>query len=329
MPNDTPEGIGGSLTLEEAVAAYTTPAKEEEALEGHAEPEEQQVEDDVGEVEETDADEGDDEGQAEDEQDEPPAPATVPLEAKVKLPDGEELTVAELIRGNLRDRDYRQKTQALAENHRAVEARVQQIQQFETQLVQDRDFTIQLVQSLMPQEPDPALHAVDPFAYGEAKIQYDAIRRQLDHLVSQNQQAMQRQQAEQAQKLEQIKQREWQATLDKLPELADSTKLNSFVQDVIKYGSEAYGFTASELQTIAFDHRQAVVMRDALAYRKLQENKSKAAAKVEGRPPVLRGGTRQSPDSARAREQKVAMDRLKSSGSLRDGVAALLALEKG
>jgi hypothetical protein len=27
MPNDTPEGIGGSLSLAEAAAAYATPAK--------------------------------------------------------------------------------------------------------------------------------------------------------------------------------------------------------------------------------------------------------------------------------------------------------------
>jgi hypothetical protein len=45
---------------------------------------------------------------------EPEAPAYVAPEAKVKLPDGSEATVDDLIKGNLRDRDYRQKTQALA-----------------------------------------------------------------------------------------------------------------------------------------------------------------------------------------------------------------------
>ncbi|WP_210239769.1 hypothetical protein, partial [Mesorhizobium sp. M00.F.Ca.ET.220.01.1.1] len=78
------------------------------------------------------------------------------------------------------------------------------------------------------------------------------------------------------------------------------------------------------------DHRQILVLRDAIKWRNLQAQKSKVPAKVEGRPPVvMKSGTRPAADTQKARDVKTAMDRLKSSGTVKDGIAALLALEQG
>lgn len=332
MPNDTPDdGIGGSLTLEEAANAYANPGTDEETGDGHAEPEqdaEDEAPEDTAEAEEAEG-ETDDEGQAEDEQqEEPAAPAYAAPEAKVKLPDGEEMTVADLIKGNLRDRDYRQKTMASAERERAVAAKSEEVKQFEQQLSADREFVIELVQSIMPAKPDHNMVSVDPLGYAEAKAQYDARKEQIDYLLSVKQHLAQKAAAEQEETVRETRQREWQATLEKLPELKDSTRLTSFVSEIQQHGAE-YGYSPQELQQVGMDHRQVVVLKDAIAWRKLQASKSKAQAKVEGRPPVQRGGTRQSPQTQTARDARVAMDRLKSSGSIRDGVAALLAIEKG
>jgi hypothetical protein len=333
MPNDTPEGIGGSLSLSEAAAAYATPAKEEEAPEATSESEEL-AEDEAGlATDETDGDAGTDEpeGQADEEEPEttePEAPAYAPPEAKVKLPDGEEVTVADLIKGNLKERDYRQKTMATAELERSYKAKASEIQQLEKSLAEDRDWTIQLVQSMMPQRPDPAMYAHDPIGFGEQDLAYRTRKEQLDYLVYQAQQTQQRTTAEQEKAKNERKLSEWNATLEVMPELKDGKRLNSFVSDIQSELTKA-GYTPAEISEVGLDHRQLPIIRDAIAYRKLQANKAKVAAKVEGRPPVQRGGTRPAPEAQRAKDSRAAMDRLKSSGSIKDGVAALLALEKG
>lgn len=330
MPNDTPEGIGGSLSLSEAAAAYVTPVEDEEAPAGQTESEQPTEDEAALSIDEVDQDGADEpEGQAEeDPEPEPEAPAYVAPEAKVKLPDGEEVTVADLIKGNLKERDYRQKTMATAELERSYKAKASEVQQFEQQLAGDRDFMVQLMQSIMPQKPDYSMVSVDPIGYAEQKAQYEARKEHLDYLVGMQQQLSQRKQQEQTESIKEIRNREWQATLEHMPELKDSTRLNSFVGEIQKVASE-YGYSPQEIQNVGLDHRQVRVLADAIKWRNLQASKSKVPAKVEGRPPVQRGGTRQSPDMQKARDAKVAMDRLRSSGSIKDGVAALLALDKG
>jgi hypothetical protein len=333
MPNVNPEGNDGSLSLAEAVSAYTKPEKDEETGDGHAEPDQEAEGDEADEPLEEEGEETgepDEEGQAEEDEqtEEPAAPAYVAAEAKVKLPDGSEATVADLIQGNLRDRDYRQKTEAVANERKAVAAKSEEIQQLEQQISGDRQYMSELLTALMPPKPDANMASVDPVGYVEAKARYEAFKEHADYLFATQSQAAQRRQTEQQDQLKELRTREWEATLREMPELKDTKRLQSFVTDVNQHGTH-YGFTNLELQNISLDHRQALVLRDAIAWRKLQASKSKAPAKVEGRPPVQRGGTRQSPEAQRSRDARVAMERLNSSGSLRDGVKALLALEKG
>lgn len=332
MPIDNPTGTDdtASLSLTDAASAYANLGKDEEPGNGQSETETDAEDDaeltaDAGQDGETEED-----GQAEDgnHETEPEAPAYIAPEAKVKLPDGSESTVDDLIKGTLRLQDYRQKTEVVATERKAVQAKASEIQQFEQQLVADREFMIALTQSIMPQKPDYSMVSVDPIGYAEQKAQYEARKEHLDYLVGMQQQLSQRKQSEQADTIKEIRAREWQATLDHMPELKDSTRLNSFVGEIQKVASE-YGYSPQEIQNVGLDHRQVRVLADAIKWRNLQASKSKVSAKVEGRPPVQRGGTRQAPEMQKARDVKVAMDRLKSSGSIQAGVAALLALEKG
>lgn len=331
MNIDNPEGTDDApLSLDEAAAAYASLGNVEGPEDGQPETE-QEAQDDADLTEDTDQ-EGDpeEEGQAEDEEPEAPeeAPVYVADDAKVKLADGTEVTVAELKNGTLRLQDYRQKTAELAEQRRTFEAKSLEVQQLEQQLSADREFMVQLLQSLMPQKPDYSMVSIDPIGYAEQNAQYQARKEQLDYLIAMQQHTSQQREAQQAEQLKEVRAREWQATLEHMPELKDPKRLSSFVGEIQKAGTE-YGFTPSEIQSVGLDHRQLLVLRDAIKWRNLQAKKSKVPAKVEGRPPVQRGGTRQSPETQRARDAQAAMTRLKSSGSLRDGVAALLALEKG
>ena len=126
MENDDtlPEG-GETLSIDEAAAAYVK-SQTKAADTGQAEVEDEDTGENADdELQASDEDEGeaengeaDDEGQAEDEtEDEPDSDQGryVAKNGKVKLEDGSTVTVDELIKGNLRDRDYRQKTMEAAE----------------------------------------------------------------------------------------------------------------------------------------------------------------------------------------------------------------------
>jgi len=329
-----PQGNSGSLSLAEAAAAYANPVADEEADQGQSEFEEgESGEDQPADEQAAAGDHPEDEGQVVEDADlgadEPAQPAYAEKTAKVKLPDGSEATIDELIKGNLRDKDYRQKTMAHAEQERSFKARVQQHMQSEQQVAADRNFMVQLLQAFLPQRPDPSMYMHDPIGFGEQDLAYRTRKEQLDYFVATQQQSAQQHQAQEGQRLKEIRDREWQTALEVMPELSDPNRLNSFAGEVMKHASE-YGFQPDEIQNhLGLDHRQILVLRDAIKWRNLQASKSKVNARVEGRPPVMRSGTRQSPETQSARDVKVAMDRLKQSGSLRDGVAALLASEKG
>lgn len=334
--NDTLAG-GGELSLDEAASAYAKATSSEAAGSGQAEDDETEegdTTDDDLELSGESEDEGeptDDEGQADDEtEDEPDSDQGrfVAANGKVRLPDGTVASVNDLIQGNLRDRDYRQKTMELAEQRRSTESQSSLIKQQEQQLAQQRDYVAALVQSIMPQEPDPSLAQTDPYAYTTQKASFDAWQRHSHYLASEQNAAHQRAN-EEAQKARTDKHKtEWDALIAKAPALKDETRLNGFVKDLKSHGPE-YGFSVEEMsEALAMDHRNALVMRDAIAWRKLQASKPKAQSKVEGRPPVQKSGKRLTPDAQKARSQTVAMDRLSQSGSVNDAVAAYLALSK-
>ena len=336
--NDTLAG-GGELSLDEAASAYAKATSTEAADDGQAEEEiaeEGETTDDQLEPDSESEEEGEpteDDGQADAEEDEA-EPETergryVAHNGRVKLPDGTELTVNDLIQGNLRDRDYRQKTMELAEQRRSTENQSSLIKQQEEHLAQQRDYVAALIQSIMPQEPDPSLAQTDPYGYTTQKAQFDAWQRHQAYLHHETAAAQQREaETEKQARLDRTK-AEWEALTDKVPALKDETRLGVFVKDLKAHGPQ-YGFSVEELaDALSMDHRNALVMRDAIAWRKLQASKPKAQSKVEGRPPVQKSGKRLSPDAQKARSTTVAMDRLAQSGSVNDAVAAYLAIKKG
>ena len=119
---------------------------------------------------------------------------------------------------------------------------------------------------------------------------------------------------------------EWNAALQKLPELADPQRLEAFGKDTLRYGA-AYGYTPDEMARIHHDHRQLLVFKDAIAWRKLRDGHRAGGPTSKGneRPPVLKGGNRLNPKAAKARQANAAMERLNQTGSLKDGVQALIA----
>jgi hypothetical protein len=346
MEDDTPvTGGDTSLSVDQAAAAYAKTLEPNAADTGQAEDDEtEQGTETDDELQASDEDEGEeangeteDEGQADDENDEEPDSDQgrfVASNGKVRLPDGSVSTIADLIQGNLRDRDYRQKTMEAAEVRKTFEAQSTAVKERETQLEQQATYVADLIRSIIPQPPDPTMAdprspTYDPARYISEEAAHKQWAQHLNYLDSQRQQTEQERQAEAQKSQGERAEREWNALTERVPAFKDKAKWTAFTSDANKFGAE-YGFKPEELRQLAFDHRQIVVLRKAILWDKLQASKPKVQQKVEGRPAVQKGGKRLNPSEHRARQGTEALTRLKQSGSVEDAAAAYIAsLNKG
>ena len=332
---------GEELSLDQAAARYATATAPEAADTGQADDTEQdeseQADDELQATDEAAGEEAEgeteDEGQAEEETDDEPETERgryVAHNGRVKLPDGTESTVDDLIKGNLRDRDYRQKTMAHADEVKTFRAQSEAVKQREQQLSEQTELVTTLIQSIVGDEPDITMLQTDPMGYIAQKENRERWIAHINALQQHRQQATQASSTETMQKKAERANTEWGALLEKAPELKDQKRTEAFVQDVTKFGTETYGFTTEELrEAVGLDHRQALVLKDAIAWRKLQASKANLPKKIEGRPPVQKAGKRLSSSEQRARGANDALSRLKQTGSLADATAAYLASQKG
>lgn len=351
---DTPEGTGTEpLSISDAAKAYAEASEPVENPETDTQDEPEQIttaketdgeqsEDALSEEDEL-AEYADDEGQAEEEQEdgsqETEQGRFVADDAKVRLADGTVATVGELRRGSLMQADYTRKSMELAEERKAFDAdrtksteEIQRVKSLDAELQQQREVIAAFADVLLPKEPDmamldPASDKYDPVAYQlqaataqRQRDQFAKVQQQIQgHRVRQqkeNEDAFQKHVAEQKAELHK-----------KAPELADPANFQDFWNQVVEAGKD-YGFSEADWSQIT-NHSSYLVMRDALAYRRIKAKRAAAKAKGEGKPPVMEGGRRRNAAQQQQRTANDAMERLNKSGSLRDGVAALIALEKG
>lgn len=176
-----------------------------------------------------------------------------------------EVTETELLAGYQRQQDYTQKTQAVATERREFE------RQRDAEIAELKNA---LAYHALPtaKEPRPEDFAGKPEAFMQAYGQW---------------QQKTARQAEASQLLEAITAEENQRTLARevgllekaIPEWADETTRNTEFAEMVKSGSERYGFTPEEIAQVT-DHRLLLLLRDA----------AKGAA-LEAKPVVLKRKT--------------------------------------
>jgi len=194
--NNNPAGIGtGSSELEDdGLEAFLADSDDEnngteEELDASAE-------------QDADADEepGDEDGDQDDPGDE--------NDARVKLADGTEVTIKELIDGYSRQSDYTRKTQELVGLRADLDAKTARIseqstvlEQHQQQLATAFEDVVGILAARMPPEPDPRLAQTDPTRYVQERALYDHALREMQGVVAQRDQR-QRAIAEQQQQVE-------------------------------------------------------------------------------------------------------------------------------
>lgn len=249
-----------------------------------------------------------------------------PDTAKVTLEDGSVITVADLKRNNLFQRDYTRKTTELAAERDQITTLKSEVDQYAQSLNQSREYLAWYAEQFLPKEPQPFTgDAVrDPVAYMQWQQQRDAwATHQQAYQTFQQQKAEDQQRTTgETQKQAQARIRaEQEALLRAIPVLKDPKKGPEAWNTLVNGAAEHYQFSAQEVNGLE-DHRFALVLRDALAYRRIKAKAPQVQTQVAQRPPV-RPGKRAAPDAQAVKGRQVRSERLRNSGRFEDGVAAL------
>ena len=217
----------------------------------------------------------------------------------------------------LMHKDYTQKTQAVADQRRAVEEQAQALETRQRLMSQTFDKAVEFKavkdklsqyeqidwQSLTDQDPVQAQKLF--FTYQQLQRDAQAKYNDYQKAHTESEQLTQQQRQQQLAKAEQdLKVR----LPDFGPQLAEK---------IVKNAKDSYGFTAQELEGLT-DARHVEVLHDAMKWRALQAEKPKAMKAVADAPKAIKPQATQP-----KRTNQAAHDRLKKSGRMED-LAALL-----
>ena len=308
--NTTPEG-SGELTVEGAANAFLGLMGGEEGSDGQPELQ--------AEANESEA-ESDDESEVE--QDEDVEEAEEPQRFRVKAAGEEhEVTLDELIKSYQLGTDYTKKSQAVAEERKAVEAERQAVQEAKALRDQYAQRLEMMEQMLKPQddtenlaylkETDPIGYSVKVAEMVERDKQFNAVRAERERIAQQ-------QQYEQQQNLQRHIAEESQKLMAAVPEFADPAKGDSLRKNIREFG-KSLGFSDQELAGV-YDSRAVLTLYKAMQYDKLVASKPEVNKKVSSAPKVIKPGVSQPRDSS-AEEMKKLKARVRSSGKVSDAAS--------
>lgn len=306
MPDMTnPESGVSGMSLDEA--AHIADGRDDE----------QEGEQDEDEAQAGDRDDYDEEG--EEVQPEEDGDAEIDYDgAKYRVP-------AKLKEAFLRQQDYTQKTQKLAEQRQYVEQHAQAVAQERNYYANQLSGIVQqlggAIQQLPTDEQLAELAHADPLAYIQQKAERDKTIVQYQQAAHAQAQIMAQQQAYEQQQLADYLTSERNSLAAKLPEWKDAKIAAKEQAELTQYlGNE--GYAADELSEL-YDHRALLVARKAMLYDKLMSQRSQQRDPRQLPPKpvrVLQPGAQAQPQRHAPKEL---VERFKRSGSIDDALAIM------
>lgn len=218
----------------------------------------------------------------------------------------------ELKEALMRQADYTQKTQAVAEQRRAVEERAQALEQQE-RLMSDafeKAVSLREVQNRLSQFEKldwQSLADSDPAQATKLNIAYQQLQREAQQKYAELQQAASQREQLNAQQRQQMLNQAQAELKARLPNF-DAT-----VAEKIRSVGREYGFKDQELAEV-IDPRYVHVLHDAMKWRALQAQKPQALKKVAEAPKVVQPKATQ----PKPRTNKAAEERLRKFGRPED-----------
>ena len=318
--NAKPIGLQTNLEqTEQSFESFLTPNEqpeneiEEQATEELVN-EEEIIEDDEPYEEELEAAEEEDEpqeDQVEEEESEQPQLYTIKV-------DGEEtqVTLEELQNGYSRQRDYTRKTQELAQQRKAIEAKYQEVSQKDaiySQLLPKMEATLK---GELENEPDwNALYEADPIAYVREKDIWNEKKQKLQAVQAESQRLQQESAMAQQQKLQQFLQYGNQQLLEQIPEWQDNEVASKEKMAIRDYGVNVLGYTPQEMDSV-YDYRVLLGLRNAWLQHKTQQATKVKPTEKKAAARTARPGTSNVPKSTTP--VKKARQKLAKTGKVQD-----------
>ena len=242
--------------------------------------------------------------------------------------DGEEITVQELKAANLRQRDYTRKTQELAEQRKAIEAKELEI---EGERAQYNQLLPALKERLEYKEPEPdwdSLYDTDPKMAAKAERQWRKQQEEREAQIAAVQSEQQRMQKLQEEQRAQYEARFVAQQREMLPEVIPEwrdTKVAAQEATQIRDFLLGEGFTEEDITGLK--HATLVKLaRKAMLYDRGETRVTAAKAKPKkARAKTLKSGTKASQPKPTSDAQK-AIQNAKKSGRIDDAALAIKAL---
>lgn len=308
--NTTPEG-SGELTVEGAANAFLSMMEREdgsqkEQPESASEANESEAESDDYESEVEQGDDGEEQEQ--------------PTYLVKAAGEEREVTLDELIKSYQLGTDYTKKSQAVAEERKAVEAERQAVQEAK----QMRDTYAQrlemIEQMLQPQQEENLeyLKETDPIGYSVKVAEMVQREKQLAAVQAERSRIQQQQEQDRQAQMQSVVAEEMQKLSSFIPEFTDPTKGEAIRNDIRAFGKQI-GFSDQELAAV-YDSRAVLTLYKAMQYDKLVASKPAITKKVTEAPKAIKSGVSKPRDS-NAEEIRKLKARVKSSGSPRDAAS--------
>ena len=254
----------------------------------------------------------------EDEQDEQEEPQTFRVKA---AGEEREVTLDELIKSYQLGTDYTKKSQAVAEERKAVEAERQRVE--EARYLRDQYAErLQIIEQMLNQQPETEnldyLKENDPIGYAVKVAEMSQREKQLAQVQMERQRIAQQQQQEQQEHLGYVIQAEARKLAEAIPEYADPQKGEIARRELREFG-QRLGFSEQELSGV-YDSRQVLTLWKAMQYDKLQSSKPGITKRVNEAPKVVKSGVSQNRESSD--ELRKAKARAKQTGRVADAAKA-------
>jgi len=235
---------------------------------------------------------------------------------------GEEIEVDEdeLIKGYQQGADYTKKSQALAEQRKALEAERSHLE-YVKQERQAYAQKLKALDSFLTQQDQgvnlDVLRETDPIGYAVAVAEQSQREKQLAVVRNEQQRLAQQQQAEHQATLQNHLRQESEKLVSLIPEL--SSPQGDAVRKQIRDYAKSVGWTDQELSSV-YDSRAVVSLYKAMKYEQLQKSKPELTKKLQSAPKMMRSGTSAPP--TKSSQDKQVMQRLRETGKVTDAAKA-------
>lgn len=238
-----------------------------------------------------------------------------------------ETDILEWRKGHLRQDDYTRKTQALAEERRAVEAAKEtEIASIRAQRQEYEDALGKLKAVISPVEPDPT--QLSPEEFHVRYAEYRQAKQAVEQIEAEQKRVADLKAAEAAEWVTKHANTEYQKLVEAIPEFGDTEKAEPLRKELGAF-AVSIGFTEQELALVT-DHRLVKLLHTAMvgerAIKAQKEKAPKIENKIERVLEAIAPGGRQ--DSTPRNDVLKAQERLSKTGRVEDAAQVFGAIRK-